>query len=183
MKITGAAEVVAHTAVRLVHDTSMTIRCRRDRQGCRRSMTSGPNSTLCLTLAVATLTACSPSEADQAQVAESAAACEKVLATDSAPEVTIPPSIRNREAALEAINTAYPADLRLTNVGGQVQLSMLVDTAGLVVASRVRQGSGNAELDSAAVQAAASFRFSPPYAVDVPTCDWITRPIRFTPDR
>lgn len=119
---------------------------------------------------------------DDARREAAVAVCDQILdSVPSSKSATILPSIRNPQEALRTIEEAYPSELRRKGVGGEVSLSMLIDSTGMVAASRVVRSSGDEDLDSAAVMAARDFRFSPAYAVDRPTCHRMTLPVRFSP--
>jgi protein TonB len=59
---------------------------------------------------------------------------------------------------------AYPLEARYKGQQGDVLIEVEVDAAGIVHAARVRQSSGHASLDSAAVRSARALRFRPPRA-------------------
>lgn len=68
------------------------------------------------------------------------------------------PTMANREPPFR-----YPAELYGRRVQGNVTLRLFLDSTGTVVAdsTRVEEGSGHAELDSAAVKGSRGLRFNP----------------------
>ena len=55
----------------------------------------------------------------------------------------------------------YPSSLLGKGVGGRVLVSCAVDAAGAVSATTVKQSSGHADLDRAAVNAVTKWKFKP----------------------
>jgi protein TonB len=55
----------------------------------------------------------------------------------------------------------YPASLLSKGIGGKVKIACEIDEAGRLVSSKIRQGSGQAELDKAALAAVAKYKFKP----------------------
>jgi protein TonB len=55
----------------------------------------------------------------------------------------------------------YPSSLLSKGIGGTTKVSLVVDESGKVVSASVKQSSGNAELDKAAVNAATKWKFKP----------------------
>lgn len=56
---------------------------------------------------------------------------------------------------------SYPASLLSKGIGGKVKIACEVDESGRLVSSKVRQSSGHAELDKAALSAVAKYKFKP----------------------
>lgn len=56
---------------------------------------------------------------------------------------------------------SYPARLLSQGIGGKVLVACEVDEAGRLVSSKIRQSSGQAELDKAALSAVAKWKFKP----------------------
>lgn len=108
---------------------------------------------------------------------------ERVAGPDASPvrEYSVPPGIADAPRARAMVERLYPPALRQAGVGGTTMLHFLIDTAGAVPEARVATSSGHAELDSAAVEAARSFRFTPAYSGRDPACIWMTLPVRFDP--
>jgi protein TonB len=55
----------------------------------------------------------------------------------------------------------YPSSLLSKGIGGRVQVSCEIDESGRLVSSKIRQSSGHAELDKAALAAVAKWKFKP----------------------
>jgi TonB family protein len=77
-------------------------------------------------------------------------------AITGAPDVL--PTMANRELPFR-----YPAELYGRRVQGNVTLRLYLDSTGTVIAdsTRVEEGSGHAELDSAAINGSRDLRFNP----------------------
>ena len=56
---------------------------------------------------------------------------------------------------------SYPASLLSKGIGGKVLVACEVDETGRIVSSKIRQSSGQAELDKAALAAVAKYKFKP----------------------
>lgn len=76
----------------------------------------------------------------------------------------------------------YPPELFQRRVEGEVMLYVVVDTSGAVIrdSTRIATGSGQAAFDAAALQAAASLKFTPARRGTTPIVAPIQVPIRFT---
>jgi TonB family protein len=76
----------------------------------------------------------------------------------------------------------YPPDLFTRRVEGEALLYLVVDSAGLPIrdSTRIEKSSGQSAFDAAALQAAATLRFSPATRAGVPVTAPIQIPIRFT---
>ncbi len=90
------------------------------------------------------------------------------------------PEIVDRAKAIEAVERAYPERLRRTGIEGKTTVWLFIDTDGRVKNARVKDSSGYAELDSAAVAAARQFEFTPARNRDKVVPVWIAVPISFT---
>jgi protein TonB len=55
----------------------------------------------------------------------------------------------------------YPSALLKKGIGGKVVITCVIDVKGNIVSSRIKQSSGEAELDKAALQAVARWKFKP----------------------
>ena len=55
----------------------------------------------------------------------------------------------------------YPQRLLSKGIGGKVLCAVMVDASGKVVSSKIRQSSGNGELDAAALKAVRKWKFKP----------------------
>jgi protein TonB len=56
---------------------------------------------------------------------------------------------------------SYPASLLSKGIGGKVLVACEIDESGRLVSSKIRQSSGQAELDKAALSAVAKWKFKP----------------------
>ncbi|MGY0504531.1 energy transducer TonB [Luteimonas sp. e5] len=75
----------------------------------------------------------------------------------------------------------YPRSALRAGIGGSVQLQIDVGPDGVPTSVSIVQGSGNRELDRAAIEAARRWRFRPAMANGQPTVGRVTVPIQFTP--
>ena len=91
------------------------------------------------------------------------------------------PELKNREEARGALEALYPAELKARGVSGATYLWAHVDRCGSVIDARVRQSSGYAQLDSAALRVARLMRFWPALQGQTPIDVWIQLPILFGP--
>lgn len=88
----------------------------------------------------------------------------------------ITPAILRQQPAIP-----YPPDLFARRVEGEVLLYLLVDSSGTVIrdSTRVARSSGETEFDAAALQAAATLRFTPAHRGDTAVVAPIQVPIQF----
>ncbi len=93
--------------------------------------------------------------------------------------MTVRPEIRNRRAVEAALRREFPSILRNAGIGGLVVVWYYVSETGQVLHARVSEGSGQAELDAAALRIAVVFRFTPAMNRDEPVPVWIQLPITF----
>lgn len=56
---------------------------------------------------------------------------------------------------------SYPASLLSKGIGGKVKIACEIDESGRLVSSKIRQSSGQSELDKAALAAVAKYKFKP----------------------
>jgi TonB family protein len=103
------------------------------------------------------------------------------LPSDSPPPVTVPPRILNPEEIVRSIQAAYPSDLLARGRGGTVGMQFHVGPEGEILRYQVGQISAYAALDSAAMDIAAVYRFSPGLAGGVPVAVWVAHAISFYP--
>ncbi len=105
----------------------------------------------------------------------------------SSPESFVPvavaPVLQNREAVQRALARAYPAMLRDAAMGGRVLVWVLVDERGQVMKVQLKQSSGMAALDDAALGVARTMRFSPGINHDIPVKVWVAVPVDFRVER
>ncbi len=92
---------------------------------------------------------------------------------------TVSPALRNVEAVQRALVRAYPAMLRDAGVTGRVLVWVLVDEQGQVMKAVIKQTSGIAALDDAALGVARTMEFSPGMNRDVKVKVWVALPIDF----
>lgn len=86
----------------------------------------------------------------------------------------------DERAVTEAMQRAYPEDLRDAGTEGTASVWLLLDTQGRVVKTQVAATSGVPELDRAAEEAAASFHFQ---VAEREGClpFWVAVPLTFSP--
>jgi protein TonB len=93
---------------------------------------------------------------------------------------TVRPDITNRRAVAEALEEAYPSDLREAGVGGTVQVWFFITDQGTVRKTQVNRSSGSQALDDAALKVANTIQFTPAMNRDEAVPVWISLPITFT---
>jgi TonB family protein len=91
----------------------------------------------------------------------------------------VPPSIRDRARALAMIRRAYPRELRVAGIEGRILVAFTIDSLGAVREVQLASGTGNAQLDAAALMAAKRFEFRPAYVRAAPVCSRVTFPLIF----
>ena len=94
----------------------------------------------------------------------------------SAPELLNAPEVR---AALVQL---YPPLLRDAGVGGTALVWFFIDETGRVRRYQIKESSGHASLDEAALKVADVMRFSPALNRDEPVSVWVALPIGFRPN-
>lgn len=93
----------------------------------------------------------------------------------------IPPVLTNKSDMARMLKTAYPPQLREDDIGGTVGLWVFVNETGKVGEAKVRESSGYAELDEAALRLVGSMEFSPAQDSEGNArAVWISQPIQFT---
>lgn len=93
---------------------------------------------------------------------------------------TVSPVLRNREEIASLLVKMYPPMLRDMNMGGTVLVWVFVDANGVVRNSRVKDSSGLAALDSAAIKVTHRMKFTPAQNRDMKVPVWVALPINFT---
>jgi TonB family protein len=93
---------------------------------------------------------------------------------------SVPPRLLNGPEARRRLATAYPDHLRRAGVTGVAWIWVLVLEDGRNASVRLAETSGNAELDSAALNVAGALTFAAPYAGATRVCGWFRIPVRFT---
>jgi len=91
----------------------------------------------------------------------------------------VAPEMTNRDAVQRALVAAYPAHLRDAGIGGRVVVHAFINEAGVVDAVLVSDSSGHSELDSAALQVARAFEFTPARNRDMGVAVWVQISIQF----
>lgn len=94
--------------------------------------------------------------------------------------VTIAPELRNRAEVARALERAYPPTLREAGMTGRVLVWILIDERGEVMKALVKESSGLAPLDQAALGVARLMRFTPGMNRDVRVKVWVAIPVEFT---
>jgi protein TonB len=92
---------------------------------------------------------------------------------------TVKPELLNRTAVSAALVRNYPPLLRDAGIGGTVLTWLLIDEAGTVIKTQVKEGSGHEALDQAALKVADIMKFSPALNRDQKVKVWIALPIVF----
>lgn len=96
----------------------------------------------------------------------------------------IPPVLQNSSEMAEALKTVYPKQLREAGVGGTVGLWMYIDETGKIGEAEVRESSGYAEFDEAALRLIGSMVFTPAQDESGQArAVWISQPIQFTTEK
>ena len=93
------------------------------------------------------------------------------------------PRLLNADRLGRVIQQEYPRELREAGVGGTTVVHVLVSEEGRVQEQVVKESSGNADLDSAALRAVRVARFSPARNRDRNVALWIELPITFRAGR
>ena len=89
------------------------------------------------------------------------------------------PELANREEVAQALTGNYPPLLRDAGISGQALVWILVNADGTVAKAEVKDGSGRAELDQAAIKVAKVMKFTPASNKGVPVPVWLQLPIVF----
>lgn len=90
-----------------------------------------------------------------------------------------PPVLRDRDEVARILQREYPSGLRSAGVEGTVELWLYVEADGRVTDAEIRESSGNAALDEAALRVGRRMRFVPARNRDRPTAVWVRQPITF----
>lgn len=93
---------------------------------------------------------------------------------------SIAPVLLNRAQVEELLEKEYPPLLRQAKIDGVVLIWLSIDTVGAVVEATVREPSGYAAFDEAALRVAKSMRFRPAYNRDKVVAVWVALPIVFS---
>ncbi len=92
---------------------------------------------------------------------------------------TQPPELANPEAVRARLNREYPESLQDQGIGGRVVLWFLVDENGTVRQYMMKESSGKAGLDEAAMKVAGSMRFRPAFNYSRHVAVWLALPVLF----
>ena len=90
-----------------------------------------------------------------------------------------PPVLQNGGEMQQALERAYPSDLKQAGIGGRVEMWLYVDLSGAVVNHRVKTSSGSEALDRAAAEVVEQMRFRPASNRDEPTAVWVSQWVTF----
>jgi periplasmic protein TonB len=89
------------------------------------------------------------------------------------------PKLLNSNEVTRALVRNYPAFLRDAGVGGDVLIWLLIDENGRVIETDIKESSGHAALDQAALQVGEVMRFSPASNRDQRVKVWVSVPVKF----
>jgi len=92
---------------------------------------------------------------------------------------TVAPFVLNKNEVVQAMAKVYPPMLRDAGIGGTVLIYFFIDEMGVIKDHRVWRSSGHWQLDSAALQVADVYRFSPALNRDKKVPVWVQFPIKF----
>jgi protein TonB len=92
---------------------------------------------------------------------------------------TAAPQLLNVAEVMEAMERAYPPELRDQGIGGQVTVWFFIEDDGTVGSTILNESSGHAALDEAAMRIAQVFRFGPALNREERVPVWILLPITF----
>jgi TonB family protein len=90
-----------------------------------------------------------------------------------------PPALKNRDEIAGILRREYPPGLRRSGVEGRVLLWLFVDETGVVTRSEVKESSGSAALDDAAMRVAERMEFQPAKNRDRETSVWVQQWVTF----
>jgi len=90
------------------------------------------------------------------------------------------PALLNAEEVRRALSASYPPILRDHGIGGRALVWVLLGENGRVVRAQLKESSGHAALDDAALKIAPTMRFSPAMNRDQIVKVWVAVPIVFS---
>jgi len=90
------------------------------------------------------------------------------------------PELLNRSEVAQALQRAYPADLRNQGISGTAHVTILVTENGRVEKVEVSESAGHAALDQAAVRVAQEMEFAGAQWDGTPICYVTAVPVSFT---
>ncbi|MDE2654762.1 MAG: TonB family protein [Gemmatimonadota bacterium] len=92
---------------------------------------------------------------------------------------TVKPKMLNQDEVNRVLQREYPALLKDAGIGGTTTVWLFIDEAGVVQNQIVKDGSGHAGLDAAALKIVTVARFSPAQNRDKTVALWISLDIKF----
>ena len=92
---------------------------------------------------------------------------------------TVAPELANRSEVIQALVQLYPPLLRDAGIGGVAYVWFSIDETGRVQRMMIKESSGHAALDEAALKVADVMRFRPARNGDEPVPVWVALPIEF----
>jgi TonB family protein len=95
---------------------------------------------------------------------------------------TTPPALRNRQAAVSEVSSAARERGLTPEDSGSPQVWLRVNKQGRVDNTKLASSSGDARVDSAALQAVRTWRFVPAHNERDPVCLWFKTNIPVRPD-
>lgn len=103
--------------------------------------------------------------------------CFQGCARPASPESDVVPATLSVQPEIP-----YPPELFARRIEGEVKLYLVVDSTGAAIrdSTRIAKSSGQAAFDAAALDAAASLRFTPAVRGGVPVTSPILVPMKFT---
>jgi TonB family protein len=119
------------------------------------------------------------SGADPGKPQEGASLQRKVGEQPSFTPMTQRPELLDLNGVQQALADNYPPALRDAGIGGRTLIWFLIDETGVVRKTQLKESSGRAELDSAALRLASQLRFRPAENDGVPVPVWVEIPVQF----
>ena len=135
-----------------------------------------------LAAAVALVSSCATPQHDpNCPDPESAPALPSIgAAPPNVPPTRVQPRPANVAEMQQALEDAYPPELRDAGVGGTVSVWTMVSPSGRVVDVQLQESSGYVLMDQAALRVARQFRFEPATEDGCPVTVWVAFPITFS---
>jgi TonB family protein len=93
---------------------------------------------------------------------------------------TTRPDLKDKDAAIDAVERYYPDSLKAAGVGGTAVVWVHIDEGGTVRSTKLHESSRNHALDQAALAAAFDFEFTPALNEDEVVPVWVAIPITFS---
>jgi TonB family protein len=91
----------------------------------------------------------------------------------------VKPRVLNHAAVVQSVERSYPSILRDAGIGGTVEVWFFLDVDGTILNTQLKQSSGQAGLDEAAMKVADIVKFSPARNRDRPVQVWVSQWITF----